>query len=81
MDTSNKNIFNNKNSVKSSMYIEIEDNETNMALLETEPEPKSEQKSKLKIKADTVIDSKTVLFTENTNISSDIEDNEIYTFS
>jgi hypothetical protein len=63
------------------MYIEIEDNDTNtnIALLETEPEPKLEQKSKRK--EDTVIDSKTVLFTENTNISSDIEDNEIYTFS
>jgi hypothetical protein len=87
MSISSKNIFNNKNSVKSSMYIEIEDNDTNtnIALLETEPEPKSEQKpkpkSKFKIKADMVIDSKTVLFTENTNISSDIEDNEIYTFS
>jgi hypothetical protein len=93
-DISNKNVF---NSIKGAMYIEIDDYETNKALLETETDYKSkietdykskietDYKSKIETKTkskhiNTIIDSKTILFTENTNISSDIEDNDIYTF-
>ena len=71
----NKNIF---NSIKGGMYREIDDYETNKVLLETEIETDYKSKNKSK---NTVIDSKTILFTENTNISSEIEDNDIYTFS
>ena len=69
------------------MYLEIDDYDTNKVLLETEIETEIENKPKIKkdykskTKAVKSIDSKTILFTEKTLISSDIEDNEIYTFS
>jgi hypothetical protein len=67
------------------MYLEIDDYDTNRVLLETETEiinkPKIKKEYKSKTKAVKSIDSKTILFTEKTVISSDIEDNEIYTFS